>query len=175
MSDTLSPQTQAWLDQDDARVAERIRRYGVSIELVGMGRCSHPGCNSSAVSTQPFGYTIGLFGIAHPELAVVGLGMVAASLVLNAAARVVLEGGRLMPDAEIDLPRYDRRILVEQIPNPGDIAFGANRHYWRPSAVSVPLLQLTYSDPRGRFPSDPSYSDSRRRQPRPGDWDARSA
>jgi len=59
------------------------------------------------------------------------------------------------------------------VPNPGDIAFVANRHYRRDDEVSVPLLQLTYSDRRGRMPWDDTYTGSRRRQPRPGAWDAR--
>ena len=34
----------AWLDQEDARTAECIRRYGVYLTYVGGGSCSTPGC-----------------------------------------------------------------------------------------------------------------------------------
>lgn len=173
MSIIPTPAQSAWLDQDDARTADTIRRHGVCLQLVGMGTCSVPGCGCTAESKKPFAYTIGLFGIAHPELVVVGLGMPTVSTVLNTAARLVLDGARLSPGEALTLPCWDRRILLEEVPNPGDIAFGANRHYQRPAEASVPLLQLTYSDARGRFPWDSRYSGSRRRQPRPGEWDAR--
>lgn len=90
---------------------------------------------------------------------------------LNAAARVILDGGQIMPGIEITIPGWSRAV-AEEVPSPGDIAFSANSHYRRPPEYSVPLLQLAYPDNRGRFPSDPAYSGSRRRQPRPGQWDA---
>lgn len=172
MSTIPDPRQRAWLDQEDADVADKIRRHGVCLQLVGMGTCSFPGCSCSAETKRPFAYTVGLFGIAHPELVVVGLGMPTVSSVLNSAARLVLDGARLTPGENLVLPCWDRRIFVEEVPNPGDIAFGANRHYQRPAEASVPLLQLTYTDRRGRFPWDPMYAGSRRRQPRPGQWDA---
>lgn len=54
----------------------------------------------------------------------------------------------------------------------GRLAYNANAHHQRPPEYSVPLLQLSYPDSRGRFPSDPFYAGSRRRQPRPGEWSA---
>lgn len=77
-----------------------------------------------------------------------------------------------MPDVEMTASGWSRRFVAEAVPNPGDIAFNANRFYQRPPEFSVPLLQLSYPDRRGRLPSDPSYSGSRKRQPRPGEWDA---
>lgn len=173
MSDTSTPDLQAWRDQEDARTSDVIRRYGVMIKMIGGGQCSVPGCCSPA-SERPFAYTIGLFGIGHPELVVVGLDTAASSRALNGAARLVLDGGRIMPGAEFAIPHANRRVLAEVVPNPGDIAFAANRHYQRPSEASVPLLQLSYADGRGRYPSDPRYAGSRKRQPRPGEWSART-
>ncbi|WP_308492614.1 DUF4262 domain-containing protein [Microbacterium terrisoli] len=172
MSTVPTPQERAWLDQDDSHVADTIRRHGVCLQLVGMGACSVPGCPCTVESKRPFAYTIGLFGIAHPELVIVGLGMPAVSSVLNSTARLVLDGTRLTPGEELELPSWDRRIFIEEVPNPGDIAFGANRHYQRPAEASVPLLQLTYTDKRGRFPWESKYTGARSRQPRPGEWDA---
>ncbi|QAY59889.1 DUF4262 domain-containing protein [Microbacterium protaetiae] len=173
MSTIPTPAERAWLDQDDAHVADTIRRHGVCLQLIGIGACAVPGCPCTTESKMPFGYTIGLFGIAHPELVVVGLGMPTVSSVLNSAARLVLDGARLTPGETLELPCWDRQIVIEQVPNPGYIAFGANRHYQRPAEASVPLLQLTYTDPRGRYPWDRLYAGARRRQPRPGEWDAR--
>jgi hypothetical protein len=171
MTDHVAPDLAAFFDQEDARTADQIRRFGVSLQMVGGGGCSVPGC-CNATSTRPFGYTIGLFGIAHPELVVVGLHISESTRALNAAARTVLDGGRIMPGIELAVPGWSRRFVAEAIPNPGDIAFSANWFYQRPPQFSVPLLQLSYPDRRGRFPSDPTYSGSRKRQPRPGEWDA---
>ncbi len=171
MTDDIAPVFAASFDQEDARLADQIRRFGVSIQLIGGGLCSVPGCFCS-VSDRPFAYTVGLFGIGHPELVVVGLDISEASRALNAASRLVLDGARIMPGFEVTVPGWSRRVVAEAVPNPGEIAFNANRHYHRPAEFSVPLLQLSYSDRRGRLPSDPSYSGSRARQPRPGEWDA---
>lgn len=172
MTDIIPPALAAYFDQEDARISDQIRRYGVSIQMVGGGQCSVPGCCSPA-SERPFAYTIGLFGIGHPELTVVGLDTPSSSRALNAAAKLVLDGGRIMPGVEMKVPGWAPRILPAEVPNPGEIAYNANGHYWRPAEYSVPLLQLMYPDRRGRFPTDPSYSGSRRRQPLPGEWDAR--
>jgi hypothetical protein len=171
MTDHIAPDLAAYFDQEDARLADQIRRFGVSLQMIGGGCCSAPGC-CAPLSARPFAYTVGLFGIGHPELVVVGLDISDSSRALNAVARTVLDGGRVMPDVEMTVSGWSRRFVAEAVPNPGDIAFRANRFYQRPPEFSVPLLQLSYPDRRGRFPSDPSYSGSRKRQPRPGDWDA---
>jgi hypothetical protein len=171
MTDHIAPDLAAFFDQEDARLADQIRRFGVSVQMIGGGRCSVPGC-CAPLSARPFAYTVGLFGIGHPEIVVVGLDISESSRALNAAARTILDGGRIMPDVEMTVSGWSRRFVAEAVPNPGDIAFNANRFYQRPPEFSVPLLQLSYPDRRGRFPSDPSYSGSRKRQPRPGEWDA---
>jgi Domain of unknown function (DUF4262) len=171
MTDHIAPDLAAFFDQEDARLADQIRRFGVSIQMIGGGRCSAPGCCNHARDRR-FAYTVGLFGIAHPELVVVGLDTSESSRALNAVARCVLDGGRIMPGVETTVPGWSRRFVAEAVPNPGDIAFLANQFYRRPPEFSVPLLQLSYPDTRGRFPSDAWYSGSRKRQPRPGEWDA---
>lgn len=171
MTDHIAPDLAAFLDQEEARLADQIRRFGVSIQMIGGGRCSAPGC-CAPVSSRPFAYTVGLFGIAHPELVVVGLDISESSRAMNAAARSALDGGQILPGVEMTVPGWSRRFVAEAVPNPGDIAFLANQFYQRPPEFSVPLFQLSYPDLRGRFPSDPYYSGSRKRQPRPGEWDA---
>ena len=56
--------TSAWLDQEDRHVTDCIRTFGCYIQVV------------TAEDDEPgFAYTVGLFGIGHPELLVFGLDM----------------------------------------------------------------------------------------------------
>ena len=61
---THDPQTIAWLDQEDAHLAQVIRAHRFAVQYVGAG---------DEDDEPAFGYTIGLFGLGHPELVVVGL------------------------------------------------------------------------------------------------------
>jgi hypothetical protein len=72
----------------------------------------------------------------------------------------------------VTFPEWPHRIVCEHVPNPGDIVFGANRHYQRPRWMSVPVLQLTYDDLGGRFPWDVGYANRPEIQPRPGTFKA---
>ena len=54
---THDPQTIAWLDQEDARLAQLIRTHRFAVQYVWSGdEPDEPG----------FGYTVGLFGLGHP-------------------------------------------------------------------------------------------------------------
>lgn len=157
-------QIQAFLDQEDAHTADTIRRNGVYIQYVG-GDPTH--------QETSFAYTVGLFGIAHPELAVVGLDPDTSGALLNEVSRRVRDGEKLVPGMVLEFgSAWTHRVLVEAVPNPGEIAFAANRHYQRPREASVPLLQLTYDDLEHRFPTEPGYSRAAWIQPRPGQWRA---
>jgi hypothetical protein len=117
-------------------------------------------------------YTIGLFGLGHPELVVLGVGPGDAAGLLNEVGRRVKAGGNLIPGELLEFDASAHRVTVEEIPNPGAIVFGANRHYRRPDEASVPALQLTYDDREGRFPWEDGYSVERWIQPRPGEYTA---
>jgi hypothetical protein len=117
-------------------------------------------------------YTIGMFGFGHPELVALGLDPGDASALLNEVGRRVKAGGNLIAGELLEFDAWAHRVTVEEIPNPGAIVFGANRHYRRPDEASVPALQLTYDDREGRFPWEPGYSGSRWIQPRPGEYTA---
>jgi hypothetical protein len=160
-------QTQAWLDQEDSKVAQTIRRYGWFIQYVGGGVCDVPGCDGGDDDGPPFAYTVGLFGMGHPELLIFGVSMNDAALVLNTLGRRIRVGTNLLPGELISVEDWPHRIVVEQVPNPGEIAFSANRHYWRPAEFSVPVLQLSYDDDAGRFPWEPN-TQGPQIQPRPG-------
>ena len=119
-----------------------------------------------------FGYTIGLFGLGHPELVVVGLGAECTSAVLGRVAGLVADGRDLVPGELLSRPGEDARLVVEELPNPGEVLLGANRFYERPAEYSVPAYQLAWCCSDGFFPWDAGYSGGPASQPRPGTWRA---
>lgn len=164
--------TQAWLDQEDAMVTDVIRQHGWLIRYVGGGMCSAPGCDCADGDGPAFAYTVGLFGLGHPELLVFGTDPETAHGVLNELAARVEAGATLVPGQMLDLEQWPHRIVPEEVPNPGDIVFSANRFYARPDEASVPVLQLSYDDLTGRFPWEDGYA-APALQPRPGAFSAR--
>ena len=160
---SLDPQTTAWLDQEDAHLVRVIRRHRWAVQYVGSEDDDEP----------PFGYTIGLFGLGHPELVVVGLGVDTAHAVLQRVAEDVAAGRDLVPG---ELVRWDGgrpgQLFVEPSPNPGEVLLGANRFYRRPPEHSVPAFQLTWTHEDGAFPWEPGWSCGPGCQPRPGTWRA---
>jgi len=157
------PQTLAWLDQEDARLAHVIRRHRVAVQYVAAGE----------ESDEPsFAYTVGLFGVGHPELVVVSLGYETATGVLNRVAEMVLDGRDLVPGEVITDDDGEEVLTVEELPNPDEVLFSANRFYGRPDEFSVPAYQLTWAHPGGVFPWDPRYPCTPDCQPRPGTWRA---
>src|SRR3954451_21064337 len=125
---TTEPQITAWLDQEDAHTAQMIREHRFTVTYVwGEG----PG-------EPAFGYTTGLFGLGHPELVVVGLGQDTAHSMLDRTARLVVEGRDLVAGERLTWPDWAGPLVVEVLPNPGEILFGANRFYERPAEYSVP-------------------------------------
>lgn len=155
------PQIQAWLDQEDARVAHTIRRYGVHLEFVAGGGFGPP---------PTFAYTVGLFGLGHPELVVCGVDAETAHGLLNDLADRVRAGENFIPGQLLAFDAWPHRVFIEALPNPGEILLSANRHYQRPREASVPAYQLIYDDWHGRFPWDPGYAADPGAQPRPGTW-----
>lgn len=167
----MDPSTQAWIDQEDAHIAHVIRRYGWFIQYVGGHECSRPGCSPGVDPFEPpFAYTVGLFGLGHPELLVFGLSPEMAMSVLNDLGERIRRGGDLIPGQLITFDRWPRRVISEEVPNPGEIVFSANRFYERPDEASVPVLQLSYDDTEGRFPWEEGYAAEV--QPRPGAFQA---
>lgn len=153
----------AFLDQDDRRLVETIRAHRVSIEYVTCGPDPEP---------SSFAYTIGLFGLGHPELLIFSVTPGTAHGVLNEIADLVSDGRDLMPGEIVAVDGWPHRMRVEVVPNAGEIVFGANRFYQRPAEASVPVLQLTWDDRSGHFPDDPAYTVPARAQPRPGTFQA---
>ncbi|QTE30116.1 DUF4262 domain-containing protein [Pengzhenrongella sicca] len=157
------PQMTAWLDQHAQLVADQIRVHGVHISYV----FGDPQLEQTSIA-----YTVGLFGIGHPELLAVGLDPDTAMSLLNDVAKRVRGGRQLVVGELLTFDAWGHRVVVEESPNPGEIVFTANSHYQRPPQASVAVLQLTYDDLGGRFPWDEAYAVDPWIQPRPGTFTA---
>lgn len=161
---TSDPRTTAWLDQEDAHLAVTIRAHRWAVQYVWDG---------DEPAEPPFGYTVGLFGLGHPELAVVGMSAANTHGVLNEAAEMVAAGRNLVPGELLAWEVWPGlRIVVEELPNPGEIVLGANRFYERPAEFSVRAFQLTWAHPGHVFPWEDGESCGPAVQPRPGMWRA---
>ncbi len=167
----MDAQTQAWMDQASAHVTATIRRHGWYIAYIGGGICSRPGCDCPQDEGPPFAYTVGLFGLGHPELLVFGVPPETAAGILNTLGERILAGESLLPGHLIEFDEWPHKIVPETVPNPGEIVFEANLFYQRPAEASVPVLQLSYDDRNGKFPWDDGYLDPEM-QPRPGTFRA---
>ena len=60
----------------------------------------------------------------------------------------VLERGRRFTAG--DFPDRPDGLVVEELPNPGEVVLGANRFYERPPEYSVPAYQLAWAHRDGR-------------------------
>ncbi len=158
------PAVQAWLDREDRYTAEVIRRHGTFIQYVG---------GDDRRRETSFAYTVGLFGMGHPELLLFGLCPHDTAAVLNELAARIRDGADLAPGERVSVDHPLRRLRVEAVPNPGSIVFSANRFYQRPDEASVPVLQLSHPDREGRFPGEDGYAEPPWVQPRPGEFTAR--
>jgi hypothetical protein len=167
----MSARIQAWLDQEDARIRSVIRRHGWAIEYIGGGCCSVPGCDGGDDEGPPFAYTVGLFGLGHPELLVFGLDPETTWHLLNDLGSRVRADQTLIPGQMATFDEWQHRVVFEEVPNPGEIVFTANRYYDRPEGFPVPVLQVSYDDLSGVFPWEESYSHPGM-QPRPGTFRA---
>lgn len=165
------PDVLAWLDQDRRTVIRNIRHHGVHLTYVtdhhGACACCRIGMGAGPEDVDaggegpPFCYTTGLYGVGHPELLVMGLGELQSMLLLNSLAHDVFDHDLdLTPGQEVDVDGVP--VLVEEVPNPGQVVFAANFFYERPPEFSVPAYQLTWADHMGRFPWDAGH--------RPGEW-----
>ena len=153
-------QTLAWLDQQDRMTTETVRRHGWIMQYV-LGEEQSPS----------FAYTVGLFGLGHPELVVFGLDYESAMGLLNLLGAKVRENHDIRAGEILSFDGTDTRVRADVLPNPGDVVFAANRFYQRPDEASVPALQLTW-DIGGAFPGEPGYSKPAWLQPKPGEFRA---
>lgn len=149
----------AWREDEDRLTGQIIRRHGVFIQSISGEPMLRMTC---------FAYTVGLFGMGHPELLVLGICGETAGRLLNSVAARVRAGADLVSGQTLEFDDWSRRVTVEMVPNPAHILFAANSFYQRPDEFSVPAFQLTYDDEQGRFPWDDGYAIPAWIQPRPG-------
>jgi Domain of unknown function (DUF4262) len=169
------PQTTAWLDQEDAHLAQLIRTHRWVVQYVFPDDGDGDDWDDDGGADRdgpPFGYTVGLFGLGHPELVVVGLGSDNTHAILQRVAALVSGGRDLVPGELLTFPDRPDGLVVEVLPNAGEVLFVANRHYRRPDEHSVPAFQLTWQHRDGTFPWDADYRCGPECQPRPGTWRA---
>jgi len=158
-------QIEARIDQDNAHITAIVRRYGWYIQYV----CGST-LKESGEAGPPFAYTVGLFGLHHPELLILGVPPEVAAGVLNMLGDRIKAGEDLTPNFPVSFEDRAWKLLPEVVPNPGEVLFVANSYYDLPSCTSVPALQLSYDDREGRFPWEPRYA-APSMQPRPGTFD----
>jgi hypothetical protein len=103
---------------------------------------------------------------------VVGLSPEGTHGILGRVAETVADGRDLVAGELLTWLDWDGRLVVEGLPNPGDVVLGANRFYERPAEHSVPAYQLTWAHADGLFPWDDGCSCGPDCQPRPGTWRA---
>ncbi len=107
----------------------------------------------------------------HPELLIFGVPQETTGGILNDIGEQVRAGHDLLSGELITFENWPHRVIPEEVPNPGEIVFSANRFYQRPAEFSVPVLHLSYDDKAGQFPWEPDYA-APEMQPKPGTFRA---
>ena len=198
----IAPAVQAHWDQERRRITEDIRAYGVHLTYVSDELPDGTGCCRDVADLMegaadgegdlfaelfrstggpvellppragvPFAYTTGLFGIGHPELVVVGTTPSMSAELLNGVTHLVKEHAwEAVPGEEVRW--HGRRLLVEDLPNPGMIIFETHHYYGRPPWEPIEAVQITWADDEGRYPWDPGHEPGPWGQLRPGSYRA---
>ncbi|PZF84006.1 DUF4262 domain-containing protein [Jiangella anatolica] len=146
---------QQWRDQEDAWLRDTVRRHGMAVQY--------------AAGAPPFAYSVGLFGLGHPELLVYGLDLQSSAWVLNHLGERVRDGERFGPGRPLRLHGWSHRLQLFPFHDGEEPAVlgSAQRFYGRGPADPVPALQLIWDDADGRFPWDEGYELPAGLQPAP--------
>ncbi len=145
MTQSIPAQVTRFNEQLERRIDDAIQHFGCFIQAVGGGD-----------EEPPFAYTVGLYGLGHPELIVFGLDVESAAGTLNWFFARIRDGGGLTPGEIVSPPGSGTRFLVEARPGAGRALFAANRYYHRSRRNPVRAFQLTW-DADGAFPGEPGY------------------
>ena len=138
-------------DAWEAQTAAVVQEHGWMVQVVGAGTCDcgEPECDPDA-GGPAFAYTIGLWHQArHPELLISGQKAALMHSALNAAARGVMKGNRLVPGMTLEnvIGRYP--VLVDEVSEVGlqETVLGAHHFHHR----LVDAVQLVWPDTSGRW------------------------
>ncbi|MFI6030987.1 DUF4262 domain-containing protein [Amycolatopsis magusensis] len=138
------------LDEDD-RTWEFIRISGWAVKYV----------EGWAADGPPFGYTVGLSAVDHPELLMFGFGAENTALMLDELAARGVGGERLHAGKLVAFDERIHRATLVPVPDSRPYLVDANRLFRSP----VPALQVVTDDRRGYFPWEEGYSLPVGRQP----------
>jgi hypothetical protein len=125
------------------------------VQLVGTGSCDcgEPDCDPEAEGPA-FAYTIGLWHQArHPELLMSGQKGELMHSALNAAARGVMRGNRLVPGMTLENVIGRWPVLVDEVSLEGLQTTVLGAHHFHHRAVQA--FQLVWPDTLGRWPWQP--------------------
>jgi hypothetical protein len=163
--------SESFAEQQLMWMARTIAAHGIAVISVGYGGCSCPGCPGEP-SPFPWTYTVGMVEIDHPELVLFGLTPTEAARRLNWVHDRAVEHEALMPG---ELGRLgSTRLRLDRVPDSWandryEDPMGQWFHHYdagRPVLLAPPVLQLVWSDRRGRFPDEPGCDPKvRRSQP----------
>ncbi|MEO6789669.1 MAG: DUF4262 domain-containing protein [Ornithinibacter sp.] len=180
----LTPAEVAYLDQQRRQVSLGIRRHGCFVFYISDADCeccrvtdgnradrrARARSSRRSAASPPFAYTVGMHGVGHPEMLVFGLAQEASRTLLTGLAHGVREHSRDLTVGDLVSagPNEQLKLLVEHLPNPGQILHQANDYYDRPPEASVEAVQLSWPDAAGHWPGDARCEGGAARQPRPG-------
>lgn len=104
----------------------------------------------------PFGYTVGLRGLDHPELLITGVGAAMGHAILGGLVDRVKVGEEFEDGQEVDQVLVGYKVRMRAVPAPGYPLNMARAYY----DSDVPALQVVWPDVEHRFPGDDGYDDS---------------
>ncbi|NEE04584.1 DUF4262 domain-containing protein [Phytoactinopolyspora halotolerans] len=161
-----------WLDQEDARMADAIRRHGWAVQVVfGEGCWGPPNCPCDRPRgvSPPYAYTIGLHGFDHPELLIYGMDPHTSAKVLNDLGERVRRGQSMTHGEVVTFTNWPHRLKLFTFRDDAETPalIGAQRYYQRTRDNPVPALQCVWDDRGRRFPWDEGYEPPAGLQPLP--------
>lgn len=106
--------------------------------------------------SAPFGYTIGLRGLDHPDFLITGVGHVMGHAILGGLVDRVKAGERFEDGQEVDEVLVGYKVRMRSVPKPGYPLNMARAYY----DDDVTALQVVWPDADHRFPGDEGYDDT---------------
>ena len=168
----MDMQIRAWIDQDQAWLADTVRTHGWAIRYIGGDVSACPGCACETDQrTHPSPTPSVSTGWITSELLILGVDPGTAGRVLDELGERVRSGVALLPGQLVTFEDWPRRVIRKTSPTRGRSCSTPTATTGGRRTAPVPALQLTYDDEEGRFPWDDGYA-TPELQPRPGTFTA---